>query len=487
MELEPIIGLEIHAQLKTKSKMFCSCDNSGENQPANTTVCPICLGHPGTLPAPNAAAVAMAGRAALALHLQINQRSKFDRKNYFYPDLPKGYQISQYDEPISQNGYLDIAVKGETFRIGIERLHIEEDTAKLLHGSGRTLVDFNRAGTPLIEIVSRPDLRTPEQAKVFLQELRLILRYLGVSDADMEKGHLRCDANISLRPVGDNKLYPKTEVKNMNSFRAVERALSYEIARQTELWNKGAPPDTTSTRGWNEKKGETVLQRTKEGEQDYRYFPEPDIPTLFISQAEIDKWQEELPELPAARRVRLQQDYGLSLADAQLLTDDKELGDYLQRVVKSLANELNEYDLRPAAKLATNWILHKLVPIITVAGLSLDKLPVSLSQMTEFLLMIARHQVNSTNGQLLLKKMVTTGQEPSVILEQDDLGQSSGDAAGELSQVIDSVLAQYPKQVAEFKAGKEPLIKFFLGALMKETKGKADPVEAEEKIRQALK
>lgn len=484
MELEPIIGLEIHVQLKTKSKMFCACDNTGENQVANTTICPICTGHPGTMPVPNEAAVKMGVQASLALNLQVNTHSKFDRKNYFYPDLPKGYQISQYDEPLAQNGYLNITINKEPIRIGIERLHLEEDTAKLLHGQSKTLVDFNRAGTPLMEIVTKPDIKTPEQAKAFLQELRLILRYLGVSDADMEKGHLRCDANISLRPKGDDKLYSKTEIKNMNSFRAVEKALTYEIIRQTDLWQSNNPPTKTVTRGWDDKKGETIEQREKEVVNDYRYFPEPDIPPLNISQSEIQTIYESLPELPAVRRQRLQQDYDLALAEAQLLTDDKELGDYLQRVINSLANEMDG-QIKPAAKLAANWILHKLTPIMLAENLTLDKLPFSLSQMTEFLLMISRHQVNSTNGQLLLKKMATTGQSPAIILEEEDLGLM--DSSDDLAEIIQTVVNQYPEQVVQFKAGKEPVIKFLLGAVMRQAKGKVNPIQAEQALRDFLK
>ncbi|MBI5465893.1 MAG: Asp-tRNA(Asn)/Glu-tRNA(Gln) amidotransferase subunit GatB, partial [Candidatus Kerfeldbacteria bacterium] len=404
MNLEPVIGLEIHVQLKTKSKMFCACDNTGENQPPNTTICPVCMGHPGTLPVPNGEAIRMAARAALALNLKINHHSKFDRKNYFYPDLPKGYQISQYDEPLSQEGYLDIEIASGTSRVGIERLHLEEDTAKLLHGEKSSLVDFNRAGTPLAEIVTKPDIKTPTVAKAFLQELRLIMRYLGVSEADMEKGHLRCDANISLQPQGESKLYPKTEVKNLNSFRSVERALQYEIERQTKLWQEGQPPTTTSTRGWDEKKGETVLQREKEAVHDYRYFPEPDITPLEFMPEQIASWRTELPELPTARRQRLKQSYDLSAAEARLLVEDKALGGFTVRVITALAGEL-EGDVKAAAKLATNWIVHKLTEVINESSLRLDQLPFTLSQFVSFLLLIARRQVNSTNAQLLLRRM----------------------------------------------------------------------------------
>ncbi len=484
MKLEPVIGLEIHIQLKTHSKMFCSCDNRGEYQPPNTTVCPVCLGHPGTLPVPNAEAINMAGRAALALNLHVNNYSKFDRKNYFYPDLPKGYQISQFDEPLAQAGYLDIETSQGRVKIGLERLHLEEDTAKLLHSDAKTLVDFNRAGTPLMEIVTKPELKTPEQAKVFLQELRLLMRYLDVSEADMEMGHLRCDANISLRMIGETKLYPKTEIKNLNSFRAVAKALTYEIARQTELWNQNKAPTSTATRGWDEKAGVTVEQRDKEALHDYRYFPEPDIPSLQIKTEQIKSWRESLPELPSRRRERLQTDYGIGKVEARLLTEDKALGDLVLRLVAGLGNEL-EGDVKAAAKLATNWMVHKLVAILIEKQLLLDNLTVSLSQWIAFLLMVARRQINSTNAQVLMRRMIETGRDPETIVESENLLQVNGSDT-DLAEAIKKVIANHPDQVAQFKAGKEPVIKFLLGALMRETKGRLDPQAAEAALRQEL-
>lgn len=483
MKLEPVIGLEIHVQLKTKSKMFCPCDNTGENQAPNTTVCPICLGHPGTLPVPNAEAIHLGTLASLALNLRVNAHSKFDRKNYFYPDLPKGYQISQYDEPLAQEGYLDVEVGGEVRRIGIERLHLEEDTAKLSHMAGKSLVDFNRAGTPLAEIVTKPEIKSPAEAKAFLQELRLIMHYLGVSDADMEKGHLRCDANISLRPVGDSKLYVKTEVKNLNSFRAVEHALAHEVERQSALWEKGTPPTGGATRGWDEKKGETVAQREKEAVHDYRYFPEPDIPPLELSKQQIEQWRAELPELPAVRRQRLREDWGLGAKDAELLLEDEALGNLVAQVVAKLTPEL-EADVKAAAKLATNWIEHKLTAVLTELGRTIEPLPFSVEQFVDFLLLVARRQVNSTNAQVLLRRMVETGKDPGTILAEEDLAQGGGEGLG---QVVARVLAQYPEQAAQLKGGKEALLKFFVGAVMKETKGKVDPQAVEELLKQELR
>lgn len=482
MKLEPVIGLEIHVQLKTASKMFCACDNTGELQAPNTTICPICTGHPGTLPAPNAEAIHMAVKAALALNLHINFHSKFDRKNYFYPDLPKGYQISQYDEPLAQEGYLTIQGKNDSFEVGIERLHLEEDTGKSFHVGGKTFIDFNRSGTPLIEIVTKPDIKIPEAAKAFLQELRLILRYLDVSDADMEKGHLRCDANISMRPQGDNTLYAKTEIKNLNSFRAVEKALHYEIVRQTELWEKDEVPSNTSTRGWDEKRGETVLQREKEAEHDYRYFPEPDIPPLELKQTQIDIWHAELPELPQIRRRGLIEEYGLNWADAKLLTDDVSLGNYILDLATALAPEM-EGDTKAAIKLTVSWIVHKLSAILTEKNLALANVAITQEQWIGFLLLVARHQVNSTNAQVLLRRMVETGKDPETILESEDLRQGAGE---NLFELVEKVFMAHPQQAAELKTGKVALLKYFVGLLMKETKGKVNPQELEKIIQQKL-
>ncbi len=482
MNLEPVIGLEIHVQLKTKSKMFCSCDNTGEDKPANTTICPVCMGHPGTLPVPNAEAIRLGAQAALALNLHLNERSKFDRKNYFYPDLPKGYQISQYDEPLASEGYLEVEVGGEVRKIGIERLHLEEDTAKLSHLGKSSLLDYNRAGTPLAEIVTKPELKSPAEAKAFLQELRLIMRYLGVSDADMEKGHLRCDANVSLRPAGEGTLYPKTEVKNLNSFRAVERALAYEIERQGKLWEKGTPPKTGSTRGWDEKAGETVAQREKEAVHDYRYFPEPDIPPFELSLDQIMGWRASLPELPAELRKRYYEKGGLTNKVTEFLLANRVVGEFTDRVA-DIALSIFEGDVKSAMRLATNWILNKYLTILSDMKRSFESEPVSPSQFGDFLQIVVSGRVNSTNAQVLLKRMVETGKDPATILADEDLAQGGG---GEMSQVIKRVLAAYPAQAAELKAGKAVLLKFFVGAVMKETKGKVDPQAAEELLKSEL-
>lgn len=483
MQLEPVIGLEIHVQLKTKSKMFCACDNTGETKPPNTTICPICMGHPGTLPVVNAEAIKMAIKTALALKLRVNLHSKFDRKNYFYPDLPKGYQISQYDEPLSQEGYLEIEIRESKKKIVIERLHLEEDTGKLLHAQDKSLVDFNRAGTPLMEIVTKPQAMSPSEAKTFLQYLRTILRYLEVSEADMEKGHLRVDVNISLRPAGEDKLYPKIELKNLNSFRSVERGLEYETKRLIELWDKGEYPKINSTRGWNETKGLSEEQRTKEEVSDYRYFSEPDLPPLNFTKKEIEEIKKSLPELPQDKVKRLLKQYGLSVSEANILAVDSSVVDYFEQVVIKLIKQSEEIDKQQAAKLTFNWLINKLFQWLNKKSISLAQLEFNQDQFVDFLLLVILRRVNSTNAQLLLKRMAETGNDPQVILDTEDLGQS-GDI--NLAEVINKVMARYPEQVAQYKAGKTPVLKFLLGAAMRETKGKINPQEAEELLKQKL-
>ena len=489
-KLETIIGLEIHLQLKTKSKMFCACANDGENQAANTTICPICLGHPGTLPAINQAAVKFGLNFALALNCQINQTSKFDRKNYFYPDLPKGYQISQFDQPLAVNGFVIISHEGKQKRIGIERLHLEEDAAKNIHQDGQTLVDFNRAGTPLAEIVTKPDFRDPAEAKIFLQDLRLLARYLGVSEAEMEKGHLRCDANISLRPMGETKLYPKTEVKNLNSFRSVERALQYEVKRQTELWEQKAAPNFTSTRGWDENKQITIEQRRKEGSSDYRYFPEPDLPPLVISDELLAESQNSLPELPQAKLARLMSEFTLNFNEAEVLVKNKDWADYFERVLSELAvwfeqksPESWENNKTKLAKLTCGWLTSEVFKLLP-NDFKFSDLKITPENMAEFLSLIYDHTINSSAGQTMLAQMFKTGDDPSHLLEKLDLGQI--DDLATLEDLVIKVFMLYHEQLAELKNGKEPLLKFFVGKVMAESKGKANPQKIEEIIKKKI-
>src|SRR6516164_253772 len=367
-----VIGLEVHSQLLTKSKMFCTCSTDYANAAPNTHVCPVCMGMPGVMPVINEQAVAYTIMTALALNCSIPEYSKFDRKNYHYPDLMKGYQISQYDIPLSKNGYLTIEHDNQMKRVGITRVHLEEDTARLLHFDGYSLVDINRSGTPLMEIVSEPDLRSPEEARLYMQKLREILVYLGVSSGRMEEGSLRCDANISIRPMGQQELGVKTEIKNMNSFRSVERALAYEAQRQIELLRNGQAIHQ-ETRGWVETRGITVPQRSKEYAHDYRYFPEPDLPPLLISRVWVDELRRQLPELPDARRARYMDEYGLSSQDANVLTEDKTLGDYFEQVV-AVSQTSN---LKDRAKAVANLVLNDVVRLLKSNSISVTENPLS--------------------------------------------------------------------------------------------------------------
>ncbi len=497
MNLETIIGLEIHVQPKTKSKMFCSDANMFNPDKPNVAISPISLGHPGILPVLNRHAVELGVRASLALGLQVNLFSKFDRKSYYYPDLPKGYQISQFDQPLASEGSLEFFVGGEVISVGIERLHLEEDAAKNIHEKDYSLIDYNRSGAPLMEIVSKPDIPSPIAAKYFLQEVRLIMRAIGVSDADMEKGQLRCDANISLRPIGEDKLYPKTEIKNLNSFRSVERALVFEQKRQTELWEQGNPPTQETTRGWDENSNKTIEQRTKEGSSDYRYFPEPDIPPLVLEQSFVDNIKNSLPELPQSRRARLIDEYAFKLEDVLYIAQDKDMADYIEKVISELrawlesqdvvegtAEEIWENNKSKLCKLVSGWVLSKALKLINDKGLRFSDMPISAENFAEFLTLIFTKKVNSTSAQIILEKMFATGGDPSDIMEAEDLGQSSTD--DDMEKWVDAVIVNNAVQVAEYKAGKEPVLKFLLGMVMKEAKGKADPVQVEELLRNKL-
>lgn len=493
MKFEPVIGLEIHVQLKTKSKMFCSCPNDGDIKPPNTCICPVCMGHPGTLPVPNKCAAEYAIKAALAIGCTINPESKFDRKHYFYPDLPKGYQISQFDQPIGENGQINIETKDESHTIRIERLHLEEDAAKNLHDKpGVTHIDYNRAGTPLAEIVTHPDFNSPTQARIFLQELRLIMRTIDVSDADMEKGHLRCDANISLRPSGSSELFPKTEVKNLNSFKAVERAIAYEIKRQTKLWQTNTPPKETTTRGWSESKQQTYEQRSKEQANDYRYFPEPDIPPLLLAElTEITRAS--LPELPQAKRFRFAREYFFKPSDINLLIEDKELANFAEHTMSEAHNWLYDRGLEGTqeeilekhgpqlGKLVGGWITSKLFGLLSEKNLELKTTKLTPENFAELMAMIMTNTINSTIALKILDLMIDTGADPSNIVDEQGWQQVSDSSA--LENIIEKVIKQNPNEAERYCAGKTTLIQFFVGKVMKETKGSADP----ELTRQLLK
>ncbi|MDD3285223.1 MAG: Asp-tRNA(Asn)/Glu-tRNA(Gln) amidotransferase subunit GatB [Patescibacteria group bacterium] len=496
MKYDVIIGMEIHAELKTKSKMFCSCSNNSEGKAPNTTVCPICLGHPGTLPVPNKQAIDWTLLIGLALNCQINLHSKFDRKNYFYPDLPKGYQISQYDQPFCYQGSLDIGDK----EIAITRIHLEEDTGKSFHpqGSQDTLIDFNRAGTPLVELVTEPVIQDAEEAKNFCQAYQRVLRFLEASNADMEKGEMRCEANISLQKpgawayqngliiaTGKKKLNAKVEVKNINSFRAVEKAINYEIARQSKaLDNK--EEIIPETRGWDEKRNETVAQRKKETAADYRYFPEPDIPPIIIDEAWLDSLKQSLVELPDAKQKRFQRQYGLKTESATIIANDKDMAAFFENVVSEMGAwiEANGDDFerqdKNAAQMAANWITSELLKNLNTDKRAITDLKMTAENFAELMALIWQNKINSNAGQRILEIMYWEGGDPSDIMTK--LGLEQLDSEEELETAIRRVIQANPAQTEEYRNGKTPLIQFFIGKVMAETKGKANP----EKVRNLL-
>jgi len=486
-----VVGLEIHIQLKTKSKMFCSCDNRGEFMPPNTTICSVCSGQPGALPSPNGKALEWAVKTALALNCNINQLSKFDRKHYFYPDLPKGYQISQYDLPVGEQGYLEIETEdteGKLIKkkIRLIRLHVEEDAAKMIHNkTGESLVDFNRAGTPLVEIVTTPDINSSGEAKTFLIELQTLARFLHISSADMEKGQLRCDVNVSLRPAGETKFFPKTEIKNLNSFKAVERAIEYEIKRQSKLWDKGEIPDKATTRGWNEDKGITEEQRTKEGMEDYRFFPEPDIPPLNLKKIE-EKARIEMPELPQKTRGRFVEEYGLSKSDARILTTEPSWAKFTEESftelwawLKSLPEmegteeEIIAKNKARVARLVGGWLTSKLMGLMVKNSVDIKILKITPENFAEFISLIYTNKINSANAILLLEKMMEAGGEPSIIMEEGGLGQIKD--TNIIESAAQNVIKMNPEQAAQYKTGKTAVMQFLIGKVMKETRGQSDP------------
>jgi aspartyl-tRNA(Asn)/glutamyl-tRNA(Gln) amidotransferase subunit B len=480
---ETVIGLEVHAQLATNSKMYCRCASDYADAPPNTRVCPVCMGAPGVLPVINKKAVEFTMMTALALNCTIAPHSKFDRKNYPYPDLMKGYQISQYDEPIGRQGWIDVTADGQTRRIGITRVHLEEDVAKLLHreeygGPGYSLVDVNRSGVPLMEIVSEPDMRTPEEARQYLQKLRTILRYLGVSVANMEEGSFRCDANISLRPRGESKLYAKVEVKNMNSFRAVFRALEFEEIRQARDYDANVRV-AQETRGWSDEKGVTVSQRSKEFAHDYRYFPEPDLPPLEFDDRWINDIRSRLPELPEARQARFVRDYQLSDYDAALLTSARDTADYFESVLSA--------DLDVSAKDAANWVNGEVSRIMNAANVNIDAFAAKVpdAALANLIIVTAKGTVNVATARTVLDDMWQTGKGPAAIIAEKGLAQISDDSA--LREMAAKIIAENPAAVADYKAGKEQSLKFLVGQMMRLSKGRANPAAASDIILGKLK
>jgi len=471
---EPIIGMEVHAELLTQSKMFCRCSADFFGAEPNTLTCPVCTGMPGVLPVINRKAVEYAIMTALALNCEIAQASVFSRKNYFYPDLPKAYQISMYDFPLSENGWLEIEVDGGSKRIGIERVHLEEDTAKLFHVGGHSLVDFDRAGVPLMEIVSQPDMRSADEAYAYLTRLRQVLRYLGVSSGDMEKGAMRCEANVSLRPVGSTGYGTKVEVKNLNSFRSVKLALDYEIQRQSGILDEGGSIEQV-TMGWDEDRGVTVVQRSKEYAHDYRYFPEPDLPPLSISREWVEEIRDRLPELPDARWHRFVAEYGLSAYDAGVLTADKAVADYFETCVKTY----------PEAKTVSNWITGELFRLLKETETDIEEVRITPAALAELLTLVEKGAVNQNTAKTVLGEMFQSGRAAAEIVAEKGLAQISD--TDELGQIVDQVIVANPDPVAEYRAGKERLLGWFVGQVMRATGGKANPQLVTELLKEKLR
>src|SRR5579885_1635018 len=474
---EPVIGLEVHVQLATRTKIFCGCPTSF-GAPPNTNVCPVCMGLPGALPVLNRRAVELAVQAGLALNCRINPASIFARKNYFYPDLPKGYQISQYDRPLAEHGFVDIAINGGKRRIGITRVHMEDDAGKSIHDGFRdsdlyTYVDLNRCGTPLIEIVTEPDMRSSDEAYAFLTELKQVLQYIEVSTCDMEKGHLRCDANVSVRLKGAEKFGTKAEVKNLNSFRFLKQALDYEIERQVELLESGGRV-IQETRLYNPDSGETVGMRSKEHAHDYRYFPEPDLVPLRVSEAWMNEIRSGMPELPAARRARFVAAYGLREYDAEVLTLTRATSDYFEEVARRGGD----------ARAAANWVMGDLAAALKAEGKDIAESPVSAEHLGRLVALIAEGKISGKLAKEIFPKMFATGEPPETIMKRARLEQISDEGA--LVKVIDEVMVANPKQLDQYRSGKTTVLAFFVGQVMKATRGQADPAAVNRLLKQKL-
>ncbi len=463
MQYEAVIGLEIHAQLLTDSKMFCGCSTRFGAEP-NTQTCPICIGMPGVLPVMNRKALEFTIRTGLAVNCRISSYSRFARKNYFYPDLPKGYQISQYEMPICEHGFIEVIVDGEKKRIGITRVHMEEDAGKNIHegSGGHSFVDLNRAGVPLMEIVSEPDIRSPKEASEYMKKLRSILRYLGVCDGNMEQGSLRCDANVSIRPAGSNGFGIKVEMKNMNSFRFVEKALEYEIKRQINILNDGGRI-IQETRLWDSSTGTTQSMRTKEEAHDYRYFPEPDLVPIMADETWIKEIKEALPELPDIKRERFVSEYGLPEYDADLLTSEKSIADWFEDAVRAGGSP----------KSVSNWIMVELMRFLNEDNRSIEECSLKPAQLVNMLALIDNGTISGKIAKTVFEEMYKTGKDAEEIIREKGLIQISDEGA--IQKAIDEIITKNPKEVERFKAGEEKLIGFFVGQVMKATKGKANP------------
>ena len=491
MAYQPTIGLEVHIELNTKSKMFCSCLNDPNEHHPNVNICQICTAQPGSLPVINKEAVRKVIKTGLALNCQIPEYSKFDRKNYFYPDLPKGYQISQYDKPLCLGGFLEI--EGKKNRI--TRVHLEEDTGRLVHPKGEdcSLVDFNRAGVPLMELVTEPDFRSAKEARKFSEELQLILRYLGVSDADMEKGQLRVEANISLLPVKSKTLGTKVEIKNLNSFRAVERGIDYEIKRQTEILKSGQKV-IQETRGWDDIKEVTIGQREKEEAHDYRYFPEPDLPILHLGVADfINEIKAEIPELPQQRKERFKKEYNLLDKEIEVFVFNKNLGEYFEKAMSELRNWVKEIEIKrkvkreeflKLTKLCSNYIITDLQGLLKGASVTGEDFLITPENFAEFITLIYKGKISSKIAKQVLGEMFSTGKDPSHIIEEKGLVQITDIA--QIEKIIKEVISKNQKAVEDFKKGKEAAFQYLIGQIMAQTKGKANPEIINKILKQIL-
>ena len=495
MDYEPVIGLEVHAELQTRSKMFCGCAvvDSTKAEP-NLYVCPVCTGMPGSLPVVNQRAVEYGIMVGLALHCRINPINVFSRKSYFYPDLPKGYQISQYDLPFCRDGWLTIELDYtrrtpcEERRIGIRRVHLEEDTGKLLHRDGISLVDFNRSGVPLLEIVSEPDLHSLDEVRAYATKLRSILRYLGVNSGDMEKGVIRFEANVSVRPAGSTQLYTRTEIKNLNSFRALLRAVEYEINRQTALMRAGGAVKQ-QTLGWDEGRGMTVPQRSKEFAEDYRYFPEPDLPPLEISPAWVEQIAAQLPELPDAKRERFMRDYGLSRYDAGVLVAERAVADYFEQAVHeslvvSVANLRAQAGPPISPKSIANWITGEIFRLMKETDTEIEQVRVTPAHLVALIRLVEAGTINANTGKEVLSEMFMSGRSAEAIVQERGLAQISEESV--LAQVVAQVLAGHPNEVQTYLSGKETVARWLMGQVMRATQGKANPALAQRLLEEQL-
>jgi aspartyl-tRNA(Asn)/glutamyl-tRNA(Gln) amidotransferase subunit B len=472
MRYEAVIGLEVHAQLLTKSKMFCGCSTKFGSEP-NTQTCPVCIGMPGVLPVMNKKALEFTTKTGLALNCSIAPYSRFARKNYFYPDLPKGYQISQYELPIAKDGYIEIIVDRNIKKIGITRVHLEEDAGKNIHETAASLVDLNRAGVPLMEIVSEPDIRSPEEATEYMMKLRSILRYLDVCDGDMEKGSLRCDANVSIRPLGSEEFGVKTEIKNMNSFKHVRLALEYEIKRQQQILEEGEKV-IQETRLWDANQGITMPMRTKEEAHDYRYFPEPDLVPVVIDRTWIEEIRKGLPEMPSLKRERFMKEYGLPEYDSDLLTSSKVMAEYFEEAVR----------LYKQPKIVSNWIMGELIRLLNLDNKEIEECPLLPDQLADMLKLIDEGVISGKIAKTVFEDMYRTGKDAVTIIKEKGLLQISDEE--ELLKIIDGIIEANPSQVAEYRSGKEKLFGFFVGQVMKATQGKANPALLNELLKKRL-